>query len=291
MPRRDGFSTNAELQQQFAFAARDLYVAAFSRDLQHKIPEWFIGKKLGHISLEIVRNCGTPQDIDEPISPNQIARERFIAKAAFSGFTEFVRAEQEVTGIVDPFELLAAQCNDEEAKRYGEAFIVPNFDVSGIPANLVRADYTAIPHNKKRIRHASAIKDKPSKQSLLSGLYFIELAHTGYVQSPDFRKDKTRRLVDAILSGKQVIEYNHHWSIPYSVDVPINGKEPEQYLVGFLEYVVETLARVKMFYQKLITLHAPMIFIEHNNKRIEQLEQKQQEIIDVLQSKRRISEN
>jgi hypothetical protein len=291
MPRRDGFSTNAELQQKFSFAARDLYVAAFSRDLQHRMPHWFIGKKLGHISLEIVRNCSTPQNIEEPILPKQIARERFIASAAFSGFTEFAKAEQEITGSEDVFALFTAQCNDAEAEKYGEALVKPNFDVSGIPSNLVRSDYYAIPHDKKKIRHASAIKDKPSKQSLLSGLYFIESAMTDYVQGPDYNKDKTRRLIEAIVDGTQVSEYDHTWTIPYAVDVPINGKEPELYLIGFLEYITEKLAKVIAMNQKSIALKAPAFFIDYNEQRIAQLEQKQQELIRVLQSKRRIAEN
>ena len=285
MPRPDGFATNAELQQQFALVARDLYVAAFERDLQHRIPDWFIGKKLGHICLEIVRTCATPCD-DEPISPKQIARERFMASAAFSGFTDFAQAEQELSGTIDEFELLAARCNDAEAERYGEAPLVPQFDVSGLPSSLLRSDYIAIPHNKKKIRHANALKDRPSKQSLVSAVYFMESALNDYVRTEDFTKDKASRVVAAILSGKPVTEYSHSWTVPYAIDVPINGKEPDTYLIGFLEYLAQRLEKTHAINQRSVRLNAPSFFIENNNNRIALLEQKQFEIIEVLQRRR-----
>lgn len=283
MPRPDGFPTNKELQKDFALAARDLFVAAFEHDLQHKLPRWLVGKKLGHLSLEVTRTVQF-EDTDT-IADGVIGRERLLAGAALLGFEADKEAEQMVTGTNDPIAIVEERFKDNLAMLYGEMPINDGFSISDIPADLVVANYYAEPIGSKRKRHASATKDRPSKQSLVSGIYFAEEALSTYVRTADFETPPSLRLHRSLVSGMPISEYSHRWTVPFRSDVDISGDEPIEFLAHYLKAIAKQIDRVQNTVDQYTELRVPDVMLRTQKERIVILEHKRQLVMDLLRRK------
>lgn len=260
MPRRDGLPTNNELLEQFSKNGRDLFVAALERDFLPELPPSYIGKKLGHLVLTICIESEDDYDF-----PNAVEAEYLRMKIVEPQHADIYRTDHLTLKGTAVADAIAA-----ESMYLSGIVLDDSFNPGIIGMRGVDSSYTATMVDTRRTRHVDSYKEKPSKQSIVSGIYCEEAA-LKYVMSEEFEDPvHIRRLRAAVLgSNDEYLAFSHNWSLPYRAGMVFNGYESPNYLNGYLEFAMFKIKNCEDRYQRLLELGAPESMLAHERELIE----------------------
>lgn len=193
MPRRDGFPTNRELQVENNIAARDLFVAATERELQHKISDFnpaYEDKPLDHLML-IFNQRHRMRRSDGGYSGDGIYREELIVQPLIEAPEDtFYQGKNRATAME------SIDFYNRTIKKVSQFIINDEFKFGSLTPEMIQMEWTADrdPAGHNRF-HVNTFKDRPSKPSIVSAGVFIENAGQ-YVQSDLFDKDYNVRMIN-----------------------------------------------------------------------------------------------
>lgn len=261
MPRKDGLRTNQEIQVDFTNKAHGIYIAAFEREIESKVPDAFKGKPLDYILF-----CATRKNPD----PAAIATER-LDIAPLSDSTAKTLADNERFRDLSPDVL---EHYTTIAHHISHSALTDTVRMRNeIPVSGVDADYTASLRGSTRTRHASSFKERPSKQSLVSAEYFAdEVAE--YLQSDTGATPLARRVEDHFFESMDgqpshfPYEIQHHFALPIRAGVLLNGHESNHYLNRLAETMNNQLERSNGNLARLEAIGAPDFILDHERRRI-----------------------
>lgn len=230
MPRRDGFPTNNELQDQLEVAGTQLFVAAYQHELDSKVPNHLKDKPLGHIALTIVEKAVVPEGLSETtaVSYTELYMRPIEQGDAEYGLEEHLRWRGDE--VKHDRRIFAAQI-------IGEAVLTDETHIDDLPPEAIITDFTAHMLNTNRTRHVGTLKEKPTKMSLVAASGAVENAFD-YVNSTDFEKAAELRTIDRALFGirSEYDQFVHRWTIPFRSDLVFNGYESKSYLTKYVQY-------------------------------------------------------
>jgi hypothetical protein len=147
-----------------------------------------------------------------------------------------------------------------------------------LPAGAIVADYWA--SFPDRTRHIGTLKQRPAKASIVAGAYFAEEA-LGYVQSPAFST-----YTDPDEAG-DTGQLRHEFQLDYDPELPLNGHETTQFLLGFAEDALRHIAKITGNLEKLRALQAPELILERDTERLASYQAATKRILHILRERRR----
>lgn len=265
MVRKD-FPTNREIQVDFTTQARDVFVAAAERELEAKITDFnpaFADKPLDHLTLTFKSAYRRTQQ------PHGIHRERLRIEPLQMSTAEGLRSGQysethELFKGADPSVL---EHYKTIAKVIGESTITDDFRFGQIPPAGVEAEWTADRDSVgSRKYHASTFKERASKQSLVSAKLYVADAQS-YVESDVFTKDLMVRFNDSVLNGisedlpRHMV---HEFNLRISPDLPINGHEPRAFIEHYVQKMQEVENKQQAILDRVTDLGAPQLIQDYH---------------------------
>lgn len=224
MPRRDGFPTNPEMLLDFNAASHKVFVTAYERALEGKLPAEYVDKPLTSLTLSLRQGS---LDRSQTVTSEELK---------IGVLSQYVAEDL-------PYNFTCARHPEELLNRYVEvsksvaqvALSDTLIMADTLPAEGIDADYV-LTYNDGKMRHVSSFKEKPAKQSIVAGTYFAEEA-LQYVQSDKMFKtpaqNVVRRLVEIARTGDidDTRIMSHQFDFKMTPALPLNGYESK----GFLE--------------------------------------------------------
>lgn len=223
MPRRDGFPTNPEMLLNFNAASHKVFVTAYERALEGKLPAGYIDKPLLSLTLSLRQGS---LDQSQPVTGEELKigiLSQYVAEDLPYNFTCARHPEQLLDRYVEVSKSIGAVALNDEL------IMADNLPTEGIDADYV------LTYADGKMRHVSSFKEKPAKQSIVAGTYFAEEA-LQYVQSEQmFRtpaQNVVRRLVQIARTGniEDMHIMSHRFDFKMTPDLPLNGYESKAFL-------------------------------------------------------------
>ncbi len=283
MPRRDGFPTNPELVEEFTEASRLTYVAAYETVLAGQLDKFphFHGKPLSAVPLIAYRNhmLESAQELYDSSDINVVEKELLevrpvspIDADAREGHLTLRDLPQE------NHEAYAAM-----VERIGNLHVSDDIAVAtALEPGGVVADYTATLRSG-RVRHIGTLKERPAKQSIVSGKFFAEDMHQFLASPAALRKI---RLANAVLRGiGEPPLMDAFFTLSHVRDLPLNGYEPESWLNDYLNEMSARALRHRDTLERLEALGAPQVIIDHQESLIGEYESAARRALRCLDAK------
>lgn len=255
MPRRDGLPTNSELLLEFNAASHRAYVRAYDLMTATGLPDAYQDKPLKFLTVNF-------------------------NKASLDGALPVQKEDLDITTLYPgdaeelPYNYAYARFPEEVLQRYVDAAEIAD-DITlcddlvlgdVLPVEAIDAEYV-LTYRDGRRRHIESYKDKPAKQSIVSGTYFANEAYdylgTDEALIPSRRKI-TRALIQVALTGygEQPSVMTHRFELRRTPYLPLNGHEPR----GFLEVYAREMFAVAMRRGEEVAhmreRHAPDILVD-----------------------------
>ena len=264
MPRRDGFPTNEELLDTFNQNGRDIFVAALEHDFAHKMPDYMKGKQLGDIFLKVHHII--PPSVEGFTNP--VNGEKLEMTTLDESDADYVRSDHlrwKGTDVGDRIDL--------ETMFLAETILDDDFVPATIGKWAVYTSYTASMEGTTRTRHVDTLKEKPTKQALISGIV-LEEAVSDYVRSTDFEIPAEERAIDAVLFGRGREDFRpfmHNWGITFRAGMTFNGYESDYYLQYCLDEAQYSLERTMERTKRMQEMGGPAIIIDDLTEKAKRL--------------------
>lgn len=225
MPKNEGLPTNRELQVQFTAGARDIFVAAAERRLQHKVSEfepWALGKPLDHLQLIL---CKRHRIIDSPGRAGSFEERLLITPLQPDGADELFDGDKE-EHLRDYYRRIAGAMTSTA--------ITDTLRFSNLTSSMVDATWS-VSHSaddSDRGRMSSFMK-QPTRQNLVRANRFVEAAIRYTRHSSLFDKDSLVRKDEYNLGFSEIdpaYAMRHDFYLSVTPRLPISGLESQEFI-------------------------------------------------------------
>lgn len=287
MPRRDGFPTNPELVTEFTETSRLVYIAAFNQIIAHRLDElpYLRDKPLSMVPLIMYRNRLFDEGTDGIVRPDAraVAKETLKVKTTDSGDAYDRREHLTLKSLPEADHVAYGAV----AARMEQLTITDDLVAEvAIEPHGVTAEYWADMHNGKR-RHIGTLKEKPAKQSILSGKFFAEDMHETITSPGSSARMAIAREVFARLGMEPIQDVSFRLALEPSL--PLNGYEPRRWLERYLDSMADGALRARDGLERMQSSKyadmMPEVIIESQKSRVAEYEAAASRALAILESK------
>ncbi len=220
MSRKDGLPTNAEILADFRCASRQVFVQAYDRQFSgEKLHPGFEDKPLSSLYLTVGDTGQEPQ-----LGRVSVLAELLSIQSIDKRIGPMIEAHPTLSqlppDVKDRYRKLGADTT-EIALTKGLSI------ASVLPMEAVNANYYAHLSDGKEV-NIGVFEKRQTKMNLIAAKYFANEALV-YVRSDDFDDPDS--------------EFIHDFGLEISVDLPLNGHEPLQFLIEFRRRMVNEYNR------------------------------------------------
>lgn len=280
MPRKDGFPTNPELVAEFTETSRLTYAAAYDALIASRLDEvpYFEGKPLNAVPLIAYRRALLEQEVQQ--FTNTSIDKEVLQVRPLTRYDADIRREHLTLRDLPESEHIAY---DQMAERIDKLTISDDLAVStAVEQGGVIAEYTAHMHGGSS-RHISTLKDKPAKQSIVSGKFFAEETYE-LVTSP-VRLSRMTLANNALWQMGITPLMNVYFGVSYVPNLPLNGHESVQWLSNYADVMATRELRHRDTLDRLEALGAPAPIIENERRLIDKYESSARRALRLLDTK------
>jgi len=238
MPRRDGLPTNVEMLADFTETARQFFVATFNTAAEAGLHPGFIDKPLSsiyasddHVMDAILEDV--PGSIGlESLEVGLLGKDD--VKEPLPGASWFEKP---------PDDLI--QYRADLRRPISETMVTNGLDITDIVVpGTVSANYYAYDQELNLKRSTYSSDDRPSKANIVAGQFLADEALKHIIaqgQVMTFLDEEleyrplTKMLQASALHDISLLQHDIALGIAISVDLPLNGHEPPEFLMRFCE--------------------------------------------------------